>query len=93
MKKRKYTYTNCEYVWYMHFTNSMFSLSCSFFISRPQMEEFLATLLHFQHFRQFINHKIDQLKNQSVARDLFDKESMLYDEGTVHVHVHAMMAN
>ena len=45
------------------------------------MEEFLSTLLHFQHFRQFINHKIEQLKNQSVARDLFDKEIMFYDEG------------
>ena len=54
---------------------------CSFFTSRHQMEEFLASLLHFQHFRQFINQKIDQLKNQSIARDLFDKEAMFYDEG------------
>ena len=45
------------------------------------MEEFLATLLHFQHFRQFINNKIDQLKNRSVNRDLFDIEAMYYDEG------------
>ena len=56
-------------------------LCCRFFTSRPQMEEFLATLLHFQHFRQFINNKIDQLKNRSVNRDLFDIEAMFYDEG------------
>ena len=46
------------------------------------MEEFLASLLHFQHFRQFINHKIEQLKNQTVARDIFDREAMFYDDGT-----------
>ena len=45
------------------------------------MEEFLASLLHFQHFRQFINTKIDQLKNQSIARDIFDMEAMFYDDG------------
>ena len=45
------------------------------------MEDFLAALLQFQHFRQFINHKIEQLKNQTVARDIFDKEAMFYDEG------------
>ena len=54
---------------------------CRFFTSRPQMEEFLASLLHFQHFRQFINSRIDQLKNRSVNRDLFDIEAMFYDEG------------
>ena len=43
--------------------------------------------MQFQHFRQFINHKIDQLKNQTSARDLFDREVMFYDEGT-YIHVH-----
>jgi hypothetical protein len=52
----------------------------AFFTSRLQMEEFLASLLHFQHFRQFINTKIDQLKNQSIARDIFDMEAMFYDD-------------
>jgi hypothetical protein len=51
-----------------------------FFTSRPQMEEFLASLLHFQHFRQFINHKIEQLKNKATARDIFDMEAMFYDD-------------
>lgn len=45
------------------------------------MEEFLSTLLHFQHFRQFINGKIEQLKNQTYERDLFDREVMFYEEG------------
>ena len=59
---------------------------CRFFTSRPQMEEFLASLLHFQHFRQFINNKIEQLKNRSSTRDLFDMEAMFYDDGR-HVAV------
>ena len=62
-------------------------MSCRFFTSRPQMEQFLESLLQFQHFRQFINHKIDQLKNQTYARDLFDREVMFYEEGT-YIHVH-----
>lgn len=54
------------------------------------MEEFLSSLLHFQHFRQFINHKIEQLKNQTGVRDLFDKEVMFYDEG-IYLHVYTYM--
>lgn len=45
------------------------------------MEDFLGQLLHFQHFRQFINSKIDKLKNRSIERDLFDNEVMAYEEG------------
>ncbi len=45
------------------------------------MEDFLGQLLHFQHFRQFINTKIDKLKNRSLERDLFDNEVMAYEEG------------
>lgn len=57
-----------------------FSL-CRFLKSRPNMEDFLGQLLHFQHFRQFINSKIDKLKNRTVERDLFDNEVMAYEEG------------
>lgn len=45
------------------------------------MEEFLAELLNFQHFRQFINGRIDKLKSQSLERDLFDIEVLAYEEG------------
>ena len=45
------------------------------------MEEFLGQLLHFQHFRQFINSKIDKLKNRNLERDLFDNEVLAYEEG------------
>lgn len=45
------------------------------------MEDFLGQLLHFQHFRQFINSKIDKLKNRSLERDLFDNEVLAYEEG------------
>ena len=52
-----------------------------FLKSRPNMEEFLGQLLHFQHFRQFINGRIDKLKNRIPDRDLFDDEVMQYEEG------------
>ena len=55
--------------------------SCRFLKSRPNTEEFLEQLLHFQHFRQFINTKIDKLKNSRLERDLFDTEVMTYEEG------------
>lgn len=60
-----------------------FSLSFppSFLKSRPNLEEFLGKLLHFQHFRQFINGRIDKLKEQSLERDLFDNEVLMYEEG------------
>ena len=62
---------------------SPFSLSFppSFLKSRPNLEEFLGKLLHFQHFRQFINGRIDKLKEQSLERDLFDNEVLMYEEG------------
>ena len=46
------------------------------------MEDFLEQLLHFQHFRQFINSKIDKLKRMNVERDLFDDEVLDYEEGS-----------
>ena len=52
-----------------------------FFKSRPNMDEFLQKLLHFQHFRQFINSKIDKLKRRNIERDLFDNEVLAYEEG------------
>lgn len=54
-----------------------------FLKSRPNMEEFLGQLLHFQHFRQFINSKIDKLKvkGMNVERDIFDNEVLAYEEG------------
>ena len=52
-----------------------------FLKSRPNMEEFLEQLLHFQHFQQFINSKIDKLKNRSIERDLFDNEVLAYEDG------------
>ena len=54
-----------------------------FLKSRPHMEEFLQQLLHFQHFRQFINSKIDKLKSRNIERDLFDNEVLLYEEGII----------
>ena len=45
------------------------------------MEEFLGQLLHFQHFRQFINGRIDKLKGRTIERDLFDNEVLAYEEG------------
>jgi len=45
------------------------------------MEEFLGQLLHFQHFRQFINGRIEKLKGRSIERDLFDNEVLAYEEG------------
>ena len=48
------------------------------------MEEFLGQLLHFQHFRQFINSRIDKLKNSGLERDLFDSEVLAYEEGMSH---------
>ena len=56
-------------------------LSHSFLKSRPNMEEFLGQLLHFQHFRQFINGRIEKLKGRSIERDLFDNEVLAYEEG------------
>ena len=53
----------------------------AFLISQPSHEEFLCQLLHFQHFRQFINSKIDNLKNKIQERDLFDNEVLIYEEG------------
>jgi len=61
--------------------NTTFSSNLRFFKSRPHMEEFLQQLLHFQHFRQFINSKIDKLKSKNIERDLFDNEVLLYEEG------------
>ena len=52
-----------------------------FIKSRPHMEEFLGLLLHFQHFRQFINGRIEKLKNRIPDRDLFDDEVLQYEEG------------
>ena len=43
-----------------------------FLKSRPHLEEFLGQLLHFQHFRQFINGRIEKLKNRMQDKDLFD---------------------
>ena len=45
------------------------------------MEEFLRELLHFQHFRQFINCRIERLKSKKQERDLFDSEVLLYEDG------------
>ena len=58
-----------------------FSFSPSFLKSRPNLQEFLGKLLHFQHFRQFINGRIEKLKEQSLERDLFDNEVLMYEEG------------
>ena len=52
-----------------------------FLKSRPHLEEFLGQLLHFQHFRQFINGRIEKLKNRIPDRDLFDNEVLQYEEG------------
>ena len=52
-----------------------------FLKSRPHLEEFLGQLLHFQHFRQFINRRIEKLKNRIPDRDLFDNEVLQYEEG------------
>ena len=52
-----------------------------FLKSRPNMEEFLGELLHFQHFQQFINSKIEKLKSRNVERDIFDNEVLAYEEG------------
>ncbi len=60
-------------------------LPSRFMMSRPGMEEFLKELLNFQHFRQFINGRIDKLKSQSVERDLFDNEVLMYEEGEEEV--------
>ena len=51
----------------------------SFIHSRPQMEEFLSQLLHFQHFQQFLNSRIDNL-NLHQERDMFDEEVIVFDE-------------
>ncbi len=51
-----------------------------FLKSQPHLEEFLGQLLHFQHFRQFINGKIEKLKNRVPDRDLFDNEVLQYEE-------------
>lgn len=65
-----------------HLQNSCVGyLLCRFLKSRPNMEDFLGQLLHFQHFRQFINSKIDKLKNRKIERDLFDNEVLAYEEG------------
>ena len=52
-----------------------------FLKSRPHLEDFLGQLLHFQHFRQFINGRIEKLKNKVPDRDLFDNEVLQYEEG------------
>ena len=52
-----------------------------FLKSRPHLEEFLGQLLHFQHFRQFINGRIEKLKNRMPDKDLFDSEVLQYEEG------------
>ena len=52
-----------------------------FLKSRPHLEEFLGQLLHFQHFRQFINGRIEKLKNRMPDKDLFDNEVLQYEEG------------
>ena len=54
--------------------------SCSFLKSRVHMEEFLENLLHFQHFQQFINGRINRLASNK-ERDLFDDEVIIYEEG------------
>ena len=59
-----------------------------FLKSRPHLEDFLGQLLHFQHFRQFINGRIEKLKNKVPDRDLFDNEVLQYEEG-VFICVHA----
>ena len=46
------------------------------------MEEFLENLLHFQHFQQFINGRINRLASNK-ERDLFDDEVIIYEEGKV----------
>lgn len=51
-----------------------------FLKSRPNMEEFLGLLLHFQHFQQFINGRIYRLAARK-DRDLFDEEALLHEEG------------
>lgn len=64
----------------------------SFLQSRPNMEEFLRELLHFQHFRQFINCRIERLKSKKQERDLFDSEVLLYEDelkGTTQEHLKA----
>lgn len=43
------------------------------------MEEFLASLLEFQHFQQFLNGRIERLKSNK-ERDLFDDEVIIYEE-------------
>ena len=52
-----------------------------FLKSRPHLEEFLGQLLHSQHFRQFINGRIEKLKNRTQDKDLFDNEVLQYEEG------------
>ena len=51
-----------------------------FLKSRGHMEEFLSELLHFQHFRQFMNSRINRL-NQRMERDLFDEAVVTYEDG------------
>ena len=58
----------------------LLSFNSSFIHSRPQMEEFLSQLLHFQHFQQFLNSRIDNL-NLHQERDMFDEEVIMFDEG------------
>ena len=62
-----------------------------FLKSRPNIEEFLESLLQFQHFRQFINGRIEQLKTRKVERDIFDNEVLTYEEGgSCDAHVMVM---
>lgn len=46
------------------------------------MEEFLQSLLQFQHFRQFLNSRIDAItKCNQKEKDVFDCELLAYEEG------------
>ena len=67
----------------MHCCNYMWPfLWCSFLKSRPNMEEFLQSLLQFQHFRQFLNSRIDAItKCSQKEKDVFDSELFTYEEG------------
>lgn len=58
----------------------MSMVSGRFLKSRGHMEEFLAELLQFQHFRQFMNTRINRL-NQQLERDLFDEAVIAFDDG------------
>ena len=68
-------------VWLVHYC------LVRFIKSRPNMSQLLENLLHFQHFQQFINGRIQRKKGAfGINRDRFDEAVSLWEDSKQRDH-------